>query len=219
MIAGGIESEIALASSICDDDAAIHGRILRDLSRRRLERPPQYLNPGAFIALAFRLFLLDGRDAAEQRQTATRHDAFGNCRLGGADRIVQRLFLRLHLRFRGRADADHGDAAGQLGEPFLQLFLVVVAGRLLDLPAYLLDPAVDLLAVAAAADDRRGVLVDDDPLGATELIERRIFQLETELLGDDLRPVSTAISCSIALRRSPKPGALTAQLFSTRASD
>ena len=30
-------------------------------------------------------------------------------------------------------------------------------------------------------------------------------------------PVRTAMSCSIALRRSPKPGALTAQLFSDAA--
>ena len=97
----------------------------------------------------------------------------------------------------------------------LQLFLVVVAGRIVDLAADLLDAAVDLGLGALAADDRRVVLVDDGALGPAEMLEADALELEPELLGDhDARPSSTAMSCSIALRRSPKPGAFTAQLLS-----
>ena len=48
--------------------------------------------------------------ALQQRQAAARHDAFRHRGLGGADGVVERLLLRLHLGFRGRADAHHRDA-------------------------------------------------------------------------------------------------------------
>jgi hypothetical protein len=41
--------------------------------------------------------------------------------------------------------------------------------------------------------------------------ERDVLELDAEVLGDRLPPVRMAMSFSIALRRSPKPGALTAQ--------
>ena len=57
---------------------------------------------------------------------------------------------------------------GKLGQPLPQLLLVVVAGGLLDLTTDLLDPAVDRLLVAGAADDGGVVLVDHDALGRAQ---------------------------------------------------
>jgi hypothetical protein len=37
-----------------------------------------------------------------------------------------------------------------------------------------------------------------------------VLELDADFFGDDLPPVRIAMSSSIALRRSPKPGALTA---------
>ena len=159
----------SLVQHAADHDAAVDGGVLGDLPRRRLERPAQDLHAGALVAFASRLLRLHGGDAAQQRQAAAGHDALGHRRLGGADRVVERLLLRLHLRFGRRADADHRDAAGELGQPLLQLLPVVVAGRLLDLAADLLHARVDVGALAGAADDRRVVLVDDDALGPAEL--------------------------------------------------
>ncbi|GIX15602.1 MAG: hypothetical protein KatS3mg118_3561 [Paracoccaceae bacterium] len=51
------------------------------------------------------------------------------------------------------ADADHRDAAGQLGQPLLQLLAVVVRGGLLDLRLDLGDTGLDLVLVAGAVDD------------------------------------------------------------------
>jgi hypothetical protein len=71
------------------------------------------------------------------------------------------------------ADADDdGDAAGELGEALLELLAVVVRGGLLDLRADLLDAALDVGLLAGAVDDRGVVLVDDDLLGAAEVMSR-----------------------------------------------
>ena len=116
------------------------------------------------------------------------------------------------------ADTDHGDAASELRQPLLQFLLIVIARRLLDLAPDLLDAPVDLATVAGAANDRGVLLVDDDALGAPELLDGHVFELEADSSETTWPPVRTAISSSIALRRSPKPGALTAQLF-RRAAD
>jgi hypothetical protein len=62
--------------------------------------------------------------------------------------------------------------------------VVVVAGRFLDFVTDLVDAAVDLFAIAGASDDRRVVLVDDDALGAPELLDRRMLELQAKLLGN-----------------------------------
>jgi hypothetical protein len=59
-------------------------------------------------------------------------------------RVLDAHFLLLHLRLGGRADLDHRDAAHQLRQPLLQLLAVVVAGRLLDLLADLVDATLDV---------------------------------------------------------------------------
>ena len=51
-----------------------------------------------------------------------------------------RLLLLLQLDLSGRADLDHRDAAGQLGQPLLELLAVPVAVDLLDLGLDLVDP-------------------------------------------------------------------------------
>jgi hypothetical protein len=60
------------------------------------------------------------------------------------------------------ADADHRNAAGELGQPLLQLLAVVVGGGLLDLRLDLGDAALDVGLLAGAVDDRGVLLVDGD---------------------------------------------------------
>jgi hypothetical protein len=66
-------------------------------------------------------------------------------------------------------------------------------------------------------------LSETNLFGAAEVSNHGGFELAAGLFRDDLAPVRMAISCSMALRRSPKPGALMAStlsiprsLFSTR---
>jgi hypothetical protein len=96
------------------------------------------------------------------------------------------VLLLLDLRLGRSADLDHCDSACKLCEPLLELLGVEVGVGVLDLLLQLLDAGLDGVGVAAAVDDRRRVLVDDDPAGSAELRDLRVLQLEAHLLGDDL---------------------------------
>ena len=149
--------------------------------------------------------------ALMQRHAAAGHDALLDRRAGGGEGVLDAVLLLLELDLGGGADLDDRHAAGQLGQPLLELLLVVVGGRVLDLGLDLLDAALDLGSRAVALDDRRVVLVGDDaaraargPSSSTESSLRPTSSLMT------WPPVRMAMSRSISLRRSPKPGALTA---------
>src|SRR5262249_28121529 len=96
-----------------------------------------------------------------------------------------RLLLS-QLGFGRRADFDDGDAADQLRESFLQLLAVVVRSRLFDLGANLANAAFDLGSLAGAFDDGRVVFINDDLLGATEVLNLNAFELDAEVFSDGL---------------------------------
>jgi hypothetical protein len=81
----------------------------------------------------------------------------------------------------------HGNAAGQLGESFLELVLVIVRGRVFDLSADLVTPLFDGNCFASPADDHGGVLVDHDAVGGPEILERHVFEFDAEVSGDHHR--------------------------------
>ena len=68
----------------------------------------------------------------------------------------------------------------------MELLPVVVGSRLVDLCLDLLDAAFDLLWIAKAFHDRGVVLVDRDALGAAEVSELHIFQLDADIFRDHL---------------------------------
>ena len=84
------------------------------------------------------------------------------------------------------ADPDHRNAAGQLGQPLLQLLPVVVGGRLLDLGPDLAAAALDVLLLAGAVDDRRLFLGEEDTLGSAEHVGGHVLQLDAEIFRDHL---------------------------------
>jgi hypothetical protein len=103
---------------------------------------------------------------------------------------VQRVFdaglLFLHLGLGRGADVDDGHAAGQLGQAFLQFLAVVVGGGFLDLAADLIHAALDVGGLAAAFDDGGVFLVDDDALGAAEVLSLDVLELDAEVFADEL---------------------------------
>src|SRR5262249_58712216 len=90
------------------------------------------------------------------------------------------------LDLGGAADLDHGHAAGELCQPLLQFFAIVVGGGLLDLRLDLADPGLDVLLLAGALDDRGVLFVDHDLAGAAEHVDRDALELHAELVGDQL---------------------------------
>src|SRR5262245_46696383 len=83
--------------------------------------------------------------------------------------------LFLHFDLGCAADTDHRHATGELGQPLLELFPVVVRGGFLYLRLDLLYPPLDVRFVAGAVHDGGLFLLDDHLLGTPEHGSRDVF--------------------------------------------
>jgi hypothetical protein len=206
----GVEAPAGfLVANLLDHDAALEAGVDRDLLERRLERELDDVGTRQLVTGQVELLERRGR-RLQQRDTTTGDDALLDGSLRVADGVLDAVLALLELDLGGRADLDDRDAAGQLGQPLLQLLAVVVGVALLDLGADLVDPAVDLVGVTGSVDDGRLVLGDDHLAGLAEQVDAGVLQLQADVSLMTWPPVRMAMSASMALRRSPKPGALTA---------
>ena len=122
----------------------------------------------------------------QQRDAAAREDPLVERGARRLHRVLDAVHALGQLGLGGGADADHGDPAAEPGHALAELVALVLVevAVLLELDANLPDPLLDRLRVAAAADDRRRVAVDDDALGPPELPELDVVEREAELLRD-----------------------------------
>ena len=89
------------------------------------------------------------------------------------------------LGLRRCPDLDHCHTTRQLGQPLLQLLLVVVRRAYVYLRPDLLDPPLDGFGVALALNDGRVVLVGDNPPGPAQVLQGYRVELPADLLRDD----------------------------------
>src|SRR5438874_11133689 len=101
-------------------------------------------------------------------------------------RVINAILALPHLDFGRAADADHRDAARELGQTLLQLLTVVVRGGFLDLRLDLLDARLDVSPLAGTADDGGVFLVDHHLLGAAEHLQGDVLELDAEIFRDRL---------------------------------
>jgi hypothetical protein len=108
-------------------------------------------------------------------------------------------------------------------QALLQLLAVVIGRGLFDLRADLLHTALDGTLRTVTFDDGRVVLVDRDLLGLAQVLKRDVLELDAEVCRNRTAAGEDRDVFEIALRRSPKPWALTAatcsvprSLFTTR---
>src|SRR3984957_19550240 len=104
----------------------------------------------------------------------------------GVEGFLDAILLFLHLDLGRTADANDRNPAGELGKTLLQLLAVVVRGGLLDLRLDLADAGFDVLFLAGAADDRGVFLVDHHLAGASQHVDRDVFELHAEFVRDQL---------------------------------
>ena len=157
------------------DHRAVDAAVVGDLScigaasARSTMSTPIFSSP-----LALSTSLLDRFGAAQQRHAAAGQNAFFDRRTRGVQGVFDAGLLLLHLGFGLGADRDDRHAAGQLGQPLLELLLVVLALGLVDLVADLLRSRLSMSSrLPAPSTIVRVVLVDRDLLGPAELLERR----------------------------------------------
>src|SRR5690606_33960905 len=176
---------VGFAQQVAGNHRTVMTGVLGDLANRGLDGLAHDVDAaGLVIVLAGQT--VESLGGVEQRGAAARNDAFFHGRTGRVQRVVDAVLALLHFDFRSAADLDHRNTAGQLGQAFLQLLTVVVAGRGLDLRADLLDPGLDVGLVAGTIDDRGVVLVDGDALGFAEHADRDVLELDAEVFGNHL---------------------------------
>src|SRR5580658_4492576 len=168
------------------DNCAFFAGIGDDLTERLFERAAHDLGADLLIAFQSRDQLVDRGDGADKSYAASGNDAFLDCRTGGVQSVFHASLLLLQLGLSGRADLDDGNAANQLGEPLLELLLVVVGGGFLDLRTNLAHTALNVRGLACAVDDGGVVLVDRDALRLAQVLKLHAFQLDAQILGDGL---------------------------------
>src|SRR6516225_8681599 len=183
----GVEAVVVLVlvEDLADHDRAVFAGVEGDLARRPGQRLADDVDAGLLVAVGGAQ-LLQRLDRAQQRDAAAGQYAFLDRGPGGVHRVVDAILALLHLDLGGAADADHRDAASELGQALLELLAVVVGGGLLDLGLDLGDAALDVGLLAGAVDDRGVLLLDHHLLGATEHGERHVLQLDAEVFRDRL---------------------------------
>src|SRR5207249_2451439 len=98
---------------------------------RLLKRADDDLRARPLIPIA-EAVQLDRPNGAQQRDTAAGDDALLEGRPRRLERVLDAVFLLLHLRLCCGADLDDRDAAGELREPLLELLAIEVGVGVLD---------------------------------------------------------------------------------------
>ena len=185
LLGAGVVAVVGLAVlDFIHHDAAFEAGVLDNHAQGLLDGAADDLD-AEFLVLVLGLDVVEALSGADEGGAATGDDAFLDGCAGGVQGVVEAVFLLLHLDLRSGADVDDGNAAGQLGEALLELLAVIVAGGLLNLGFDLTHAGLDHLAVALAADDGGGVLVDGDFLALAEHAEVGVLELVAFLLADD----------------------------------
>src|SRR5260221_5278694 len=157
-----IEAEVALAfGDLVHHHRGLFARVGDDLAQRLFQGAAHDLDAGLLVGVVA-LEHVERAAGADVGHAAAGDDTLLDRRAGRVQPVFDtRLFL-LHFDFGRGAHLDQRNTAGELGHPFLQLFLVVVAGGFLDLGADALYPRLDRLGIARAVDDSRQFLVHFD---------------------------------------------------------
>src|ERR1700680_2499129 len=174
---------LILLEDLADDHRAVLTRVDRDLAGWIGQRLAHDIDAGLLVVVlgAKPLEVLGG---AQQRDAAARHNAFLNRRTGRMHRIINAILALPDLDLGRATDADHRDAARELGQTLLQLLTVVVRGGFLDLRLDLRNAGFDVGLLAGAVDDGGVLLVDHHLLGAAEHLQRDVLELDAEIFRD-----------------------------------
>src|SRR5207237_10222572 len=181
---GDVVTFVAFALlNFLDNERAFRAGVVGQLPHRLFDRASHDLDADFFISVeashSFERFL-----RSNKRDTATRDDAFLDCRTRRVQRVFDaRLFL-FHLGLGRCADVDDGHTARKFRETLLEFLAIVIAGRLFNLPTDLSDPALDVGVFARTFDDGGVFLVDGHTLGLAQVFELDVLELDPEVFAD-----------------------------------
>ena len=111
----GVVAELGIGAlpDPADDDSAVDAGVFGDVARGLFDG---FLNDrGAESLVAGELEVTGGRSGADQGGAAAGDDAFFDRGAGGVQGVLDQGLAFFHFRFRGGADVDLGDTAGEFG--------------------------------------------------------------------------------------------------------
>src|SRR5262249_51422407 len=135
------------------------------------------------LVFVFALQLVQRLARTQQSDATPGENAFLDRGLRSMHGIVNAILAFLNFDLGGPADADHGNAARELRQPFLQLLTIVVGGSFLDLRLDLSDTSLNIVLLAGTTHDRGVLLLDRHLLGTAKHIDRHVLKLDTEVRG------------------------------------
>src|SRR5262245_1877236 len=173
-----------LLAHLVGNDRAVAATIVDDGLERGSESAEDDIDADLLVALGLAAGGLNRFGATQESDTTAGEDTFFDCGASGVQGGFDTSLLLLHVGVGLRADADDCDAASELGETLLEFFLVILAFGLINLVLDLSDPLVDVGPLAGAFDDRGIVLIDGDLLGAAQVLNLQVFELDAQVFAD-----------------------------------
>ena len=111
-------------------------------------------------------------------------DALLHSSTGGVERIFDPQLAVLEFGFRRCAHLDHGNTAGQFGDPLGQFLAVVLRLGVVKLPFDRGHTIVDGIAVILIGHDGGAVLGDGDAACTTKVLKRDLVQRHGPVFAD-----------------------------------
>ncbi|EKD50553.1 MAG: DNA polymerase II large subunit [uncultured bacterium] len=93
-------------------------------------------------------------------------------------------FLFFHFGFCGRTDIDHGNAANEFGETFLEFFAIVIGCGFFDLLTNDVHAGLQGFFLASAVDDGCVFFINHDSLGMTQRIQTDGVEFDAQFFGN-----------------------------------
>jgi len=182
----GIVTEVLVGvlKNLAGNHVSIFARVIDNLAERRLASPNDDVESDGLIVGQF-LLGFQSHAGPKESDSTTRQNPFLVRGLGCVHRILDPHLLFLDLALGRSTHIDLGHAARELGDPLAQLFLVVVAGALVQLfldAGYAAQDRFFAGFVLGIHDQSGVVLVHLDLFGVAELFERHAFQLDAQIL-------------------------------------
>ncbi len=128
LVLGIVAVEAFAFAYLVYDDCTFHTCVGADLTERFLDGAADNGDTGIFISVVA-VQVLQSLLCADVGHTATRYDTFLDGCAGSTEGVVAAVLLFFLLCLAGSTDFQYAYTAGELGQTFLQLLLVVGAGR------------------------------------------------------------------------------------------
>ena len=130
----------------------------------------------ALVALAAGSQAIKAIGELQQGAATAGDDAFFHSGTGGIKGILNAQFPVFEFGFGGCSHLDHGDAAGELGNPLHQLLAVVIRVGVVEFATDGSDPISHGVLMITASHNCGAVLGDCDAPGAAEVIEANLVE-------------------------------------------